>query len=111
MWGRSRARAPAPTGANTPPGSPATAAPLRGPTPAPRLSAVDAGGRGARLREGPSDTASRVAVLPDGAEVGESGAEVDDGGRTWRRVTGPDGAAGWVDADLLGPIGPPPPGP
>jgi hypothetical protein len=80
----------------------------RRPRPRPRLSVVDAGGRGARLREGPSDAASVVAVLPDGAEVAESGAEVDDGGRTWRRVTGPDGTAGWVDVDLLGLTGPRP---
>lgn len=82
-----------------------TAAPAPSPTATPPLSAVAAGGRRARLRQEPSVQARVVAMVPDGTPLTQLGSEVADGGRAWRRVTGPNGVAGWIDASLLAPVG------
>ncbi len=79
------------------------------PTPVP-LSAVDTGGRGARLRQEPSLKAAIVGVLPDGTQVGGLGPEANQGGREWRHVRSPDGLEGWIDASLLLPVATPAPG-
>jgi Bacterial SH3 domain len=89
-------RAPEPTA--TP-----TAAVAPSPTLLPR-TAVDAGGRGARLREGPGLGAAILGVLPERMPVAVLGPEAEEDGRAWRRVRIPDGLEGWVDADLLAPI-------
>ena len=81
----------------------ATPTPPPIPTPLP-LSAVDTGGRGARLRQEPSLEAAIVGVLPDRTHVAELGPEADEGGRVWRHVRSPDGREGWIDAGLLLPV-------
>ena len=73
------------------PGAPASA----------RAWVVQTGGSGARLRAEPSTQAKILGVLPDGARVTGPGAEVNAGGRTWRRVSGPGGTTAWIAAELL----------
>ncbi len=94
---------------------PATPEPTPAPTPAPSptllpVSAVDTGGRGARLRQEPSIRADVVAMLPDRTQVAQVGAdEAENEGRRWRLVRGPDGRGGWIDASLLLLVGTPGP--
>ena len=85
-----------------------TATGVPSPTP-PAMSAVDAGGRGARLREGPGLRAAILGVLPEQMLVSMLGPEADEDGRAWRRIRSPDGREGWVDAGLLAPVGAPAP--
>jgi hypothetical protein len=86
----------------------ATEVPSPSPTPLP-LGAVDTGGRGARLREEPGLRATVVGVLPEAMLVAMLGPEVEQDGRTWRRIRSPDGQEGWVDSGLLTPVGAPSP--
>ena len=71
------------------------------PAPELRSSRIATGGLGARVRTEPDATAGILVVLMDGTRVTELGPEEIRGGRTWREVRTPSGAAGWIDAGLL----------
>jgi len=91
--------------AATPPGAP-TAAPAGTPDPgsqvngggSPRVSGTS--GRGARLRATPSLSGAVVTVIPEGAEVAVTGANVNAEGYAWVPVTYL-AMSGWVASGLL----------
>jgi cell wall-associated NlpC family hydrolase len=62
---------------------------------------VAASGLGARLRAEPNLSAPVLEVLADGTPVSDLAEERAEAGRTWRKVTAPSGAQGWIGADLL----------
>jgi hypothetical protein len=79
------------------------------PSPAPpgaggaRVRVAKTDGQGANMRERPSTSAPVVKVLPDGSVLDVVGPDQQAEGRAWRNVRDPDGASGWVAAELLEP--------
>jgi hypothetical protein len=67
----------------------------------PAVRVANTEGQGVSLRESPSATARRVAVVPEGGRLVVIGDDTAAGGRTWRNVKTASGLVGWVAADFL----------
>ena len=67
-----------------------------------RLTVVNAGDEGVRLRQSPGAGEAQK-VLRDGARVTVLGEPQEAAGRTWRPVRDDTGTAGWIAADFLAP--------
>jgi hypothetical protein len=90
----------------TPP--PAARSPTARRTPLPRSSQAEianTGGEGASLRREPSAQSERLEVLPDHATVRIVGPEVLEDDSAWIEVQAESGQRGWVQSDLVRPIG------
>lgn len=81
--------------------APLPAEPSAAPAPAGAAFVVTGTGtEGLFLRSGPSVDSETLATLPEGTPVESLGEDQNDGTRTWKKVSSPQGE-GWVAADFV----------